>query len=90
MSEQFSPVDEVELEHFTSGVLNLVANARVELCIAGVEPVPCEVVIPVNIIRLVPETVVSLGRAPFRWKKSEASSEKCAGLEGINPHRCRC
>ncbi|MDQ6211521.1 methylamine utilization protein MauJ [Achromobacter insolitus] len=85
MSEQFSPIEEAELEHFTRYFHSVVGNAQVELCIAGVDPVPCEVVIPVNILPQAPEKMVSLALEQFRWKKPEASSEKGSGPDGDKP-----
>ncbi len=85
MSEQFSPIDELELEHFTRYFHSVVGNAQVELCIDGVDPVPCEVVIPVNIIPQAPEKMVSLALEQFRRKKAEASTGNGMAPDGDKP-----
>jgi hypothetical protein len=40
MSEQFNPIAETELEHFTRYFHSVVGNAQVELCIDCADPVP--------------------------------------------------
>ena len=50
VSEQFNEVVEAEIEHYTRSFHSVVANRLVELCIDGLDLVPCEIVIPVNII----------------------------------------
>jgi hypothetical protein len=54
------------------------ANALVELCIDGLDPVPCEIVIPVNIIPQAPEKMVTLALEQFRKGRAGAvaTSEK--------------
>src|SRR5690606_11844935 len=73
MSEQFNSRTETEVEHFTRYFHSVVGNAQVELCIDGVDPVPCEIVIPVNIIPQVPEEMVSLALEHFRLKNTETA-----------------
>lgn len=75
MSEHFSPIEENELEHFTRYLHSVVGNEQVELCIAGVDPVPCEVVIPVNIIPQDPEKMVSLALEQFHRKSIPVNTE---------------
>jgi hypothetical protein len=82
MSEQCNPIAEAELEHFTRYFHSVVGNAQVELCIDGVEPVPCEVLIPVNIIPQAAEKMVSLALEQFRRKKAEADRGSPAGEGG--------
>lgn len=72
VSEQFNEVTEVEVEHYTRYFHSVVANGLVELCIDGVDPVPCEVVIPVNIIPQIPEDMVAKTLAQFRKRKAQA------------------
>ena len=50
------------------------ASSLVELCIEGVDPVPCEIVIPVNIIPQVPEKMVAAALEQFRRRKAQAAS----------------
>lgn len=76
LSEQFNSIDEAELEHFTRYFHSVLGNAQVELCLDGVDPVPCEVVIPVNIIPQAPEKMVSLALEQFRRKKAFAATEE--------------
>lgn len=69
ITEQFNEVTEAELEHYTRYFHSVVGNALVELCIEGLDPVPCEVVIPVNIIPQAPEEMVALALEQFRQRK---------------------
>ena len=85
MSEQFNHVAEAELEHYTRYFHSVVGNAQVELCIDDVDPVPCEVVIPVNIIPQAPEKMVSLALEQFRRKKVEAGVAKCSADDDKPP-----
>jgi len=84
VTEQFNEVTEADVEHYTRYFHSVVGNALVEVCIEGVDPVPCEVVIPVNIIPQVPEEMVTLALEQFRQRKgrssAEESSEQGAGL----------
>lgn len=68
LTEQFNPVTEADVEHYTRYFHSVVGNALVELCIDGVDPVPCEVVIPVNIIPQAPEKMVELALEQFRQR----------------------
>jgi len=72
MSEQFNQLTEAEVEHYTRYVHSVVANRLVELCVEGTDPVPCEVVIPVNIIPQVPEEMVAKALEHFRSRKAHA------------------
>ena len=85
MSEQLNRMTESELEHYTRYFHSVVGNAKVELCIDGVDPVPCEVVIPVNIIPQAPEKMVSLALEQFRRQKIEAGASKGSADEGNQP-----
>jgi hypothetical protein len=72
VSEQFNAVTEAEVEHYTRYFHSVVANRLVELCIDGIDPVPCEVVIPVNIIPQIPEEMVAKALEQFRKLKAQA------------------
>ena len=85
MSEQFNRITESELEHYTRYFHRVVGNAKVELCIEGVDPVPCEVVIPVNIIPQAPEKMVSLALQQFRRQKVEAGASNGSADDGNQP-----
>ncbi|WP_159910966.1 methylamine utilization protein MauJ [Pantoea sp. 18069] len=74
VTDQFSEVTEAEVEHSTRYFHSVVANSQVELCIKGVDPVPCEIVIPVNIIPQVPEKMVAAALEQFRRRKAQAAS----------------
>jgi hypothetical protein len=71
VSEQFNEITETEVEHYTRYFHSVVANRLVELCIDGVDPVPCEVVIPVNIIPQIPEEMVAKALEQFRKRKTQ-------------------
>ena len=71
---QFNEVAEAEVEHYTRYLHSVVGNALVELCIDGIDPVPCEIVIPVNIIPQAPETMVVKALDQFRKRKAEAAT----------------
>jgi hypothetical protein len=73
LTEQFNPLIEAELEHYTRYFHSVVGNSTVELCIDGYDPVPCEVVIPVNIIPQAPEKMVALALEQFRLRKDGAT-----------------
>lgn len=68
ISEQFNSATEADIEHYTRYFHSVISNAMVELCIEELDPVPCEVVIPVNIIPQAPETMVSLALEQFRQR----------------------
>jgi len=84
-TEQFNRITEIELEHYTRYFHSVVGNAKVELCIEGVDPVPCEVVIPVNIIPQAPEKMVSLALEQFRRQKAEVGTSKSSAYGGSQP-----
>jgi len=69
ISEQFNEVTEAEVEHYTRYLHSVIGNALVELCIKGLDPVPCEVVIPVNIIPQAPEKMVALALEQHRQRR---------------------
>jgi hypothetical protein len=70
LTEQFNEVTEAELEHYTRYFHSVIGNRLVELCIDGVDPVPCEVVIPMNIIPQAPEKMVAMALEQFRQRKA--------------------
>lgn len=78
VTDQFGEVTVADIEHYTRYFHSAVGNALVELCIDGFDPVPCEIVIPVNIIPQAPEKMVALALEQFRKRKagSAASSEQ--------------
>lgn len=57
---------EVEVATFTRYFHSVVGNAKVELLAEGLDPVQCEVVIPVNIIPRVPEDAVKEAIEAYR------------------------
>lgn len=78
VTDQFGEVTEADIEHYTRYFHSAVGNALVELCIDGFDPVPCEIVIPVNIIPQPPEKMVAFALEQFRNRiaGSEAGSEE--------------
>lgn len=70
VTDQFGEVTEADIEHYTRYFHSAVGNALVELCIDGFDPVPCEIVIPVNIIPQAPEKMVTLALEQFRKRVS--------------------
>lgn len=72
VSDQFGEVAETDVEHYTRYFHSAVGNALVELCIEGLDPVPCEIVIPVNIIPQAPEKMVALALDQFRKRATGA------------------
>ena len=72
VTDQFNEVTEADVEHYTRYFHSVVGNALVELCIDGVDPVPCEVVIPLNIIPQAPEKMVALALEQFRQRTAGA------------------
>lgn len=71
---------EQDIEDFTRYFHSVIANRVVELAIDGVEPVPCEVVIPTNIIPQAPEEAVARAIAQFRLERGMTSS---AGADDV-------
>jgi len=69
LSEDFNQVTEAELEHYTRYFHSVIGNALVELCVHGVDPVPCEIVLPMNIIPQAPEKMVALAVEQFRQRQ---------------------
>lgn len=80
ITDQFNEVTEADVEHFTRYFHSVVGNALVEVCIDGVDPVPCEVVIPRNIIPQAPERMVELALEKFR-QRVKASNNEMSGQE---------
>ena len=75
VTEQFNVVDEAEVEHYTRYFHRAAGNALVELCIDGVDAVPCEVVIPVNIIPQAPEKMVAEALDRFKTQRASQSTK---------------
>jgi hypothetical protein len=73
ITDQFAAVSEEEVASYTHYVHSVIANRTVELLIDGVEPVDCEVVIPVNIIPRLPEDAVEEAVAEFRRRQQAKS-----------------
>jgi hypothetical protein len=84
VTDQFNEVTEAEVEHATRYFHSVVANSLVELCIEGVDPVPCEIVIPVNIIPQVPEKMVAAALEQFRRRKAQAASATTTAAEAAD------
>lgn len=78
VTDQFGEVIEADIEHYTRYFHSVVGNALVELCIDDLDPVSCEILIPVNIIPQAPEKMVALALEQFRKGKggSAANSEQ--------------
>ncbi len=66
ITDQLNVVTEIDVEHYTRYFHSVVGDALVELCLEGVDPVPCEGVIPVNIVPQAPEKMVALALEQFR------------------------
>ena len=69
VTDQFGEVTEADIEHYTRYFHIAVGNGLVELCIDGFDPVPCEIIILVNIIPQAPEEMVILALEQFRKRK---------------------
>ncbi len=78
VTDHFNEITEPEIEHYTRYFHSVVANSRVELCIDGVDPVPCEIIIPVNIIPQVPEKMVAAALEQFRMRKAQVAAATAA------------
>lgn len=75
ITDQYGEVMEADIEHYTRYFHSATGNALVELCIDGCDPVPCEIVIPFNIIPQAPEKMVALELDKFhKGKKSTTSA----------------
>lgn len=75
VTDQFGEVTEADIEHYTRYFHSAVGNALVELCIDGLDPVPCEIVIPANIIPQAPEKMVALALEQFRKGKGGPAAD---------------
>ncbi len=71
LTDTFNQVSESEVEHYTRYVHSVIGNSLVELCIEGIDPIPCEVVIPRNIIPQPPEEMVAKALDEFRNRPSK-------------------
>ena len=72
-------ITEEDVEDFTRYFHSVIANGHIELRIDGVEPVACEVVIPVNIIPQAPEKAVGEALKRFRQAKAQMSESSAPG-----------
>jgi len=70
LTEQFNPLTEAEVEHFTRYFHSVVANGLVEVCVQGLDPVACEIVIPTNVIPQSPDKMVEQELARFRLARA--------------------
>lgn len=73
VTDKFNELNESEIEHYTRYFHSVVGNAQVELCVDDADPLPCEIVIPVNIIPQAPERMVALALEQFRQGKVDAA-----------------
>jgi len=71
LTEHVTSLTEAEVEHFTRFFHSVVANGLVEVCVAGLDPVACEIVIPTNIIPQAPEKMVAQEVARFRAEQAK-------------------
>jgi Methylamine utilization protein MauJ len=72
---QGAEITEQDIEDFTRYFHSVIGNGRVELRIkGGVEPVDCEVVIPVNIIPQAPEEAVQRALEQFRRNRQHPAA----------------
>ena len=69
------PSADIRVEDYARYFHSVVGNRIVELTIEGVEPVDCEVVIPINIIPRAPEEAVTQALEQFRQFKQQSSAE---------------
>jgi hypothetical protein len=73
--QQGAEITEQDVEDFTRYFHSVIGNGTVELRVkGGVEPVDCEVVIPVNIIPQVPEEAVQLALEQFRRSRQQTGA----------------
>jgi hypothetical protein len=75
VTDQFGELMDADIEHYTRYFHSVVGNALVELCIDGLDPVPCEIVLPVNIIPQAPEKMVALALEQFRKGKCDPAAD---------------
>jgi hypothetical protein len=66
LTEDINEVNEDEVEQFTRYFHSAIGDALIELCIEGVDPIPCEIMIPTNIIPQNPEEMVAKNIEFFR------------------------
>lgn len=71
-NEQHKPIEE-DVREFYTVFHSVIANALVELRMAGREPVQCEIVHPVNIIPRVPSDAVEEAVVAFRRQMAEGA-----------------
>lgn len=66
LTNQFNSLTEEEVEHCTRYVHSVIGNDLVELCVNGLDPVQCEIIIPTNILPQDPELMVRQALENFR------------------------
>lgn len=69
-------IAEEDVEDYTRYFHSVVGNRIVELAIEGVDPVDCDVVIPVNIIPRAPEEAVAQALDQFRRSRQPSLADK--------------
>lgn len=83
LTEEYNELTETDVEHFTRYFHSVVGNALVELCLDGVDPVPCEVVIPRNVIPRAPEEAVAEALEKHRLHRAKrVAAHRLDGNEG--------
>jgi hypothetical protein len=69
LTEDINEVNEDEVEHFTRYFHSAIGNALIELCIEGIDPIPCEIIVPKNTIPQNPDKMVTEAVNFFRNRK---------------------
>jgi len=73
---------EQDVENYTRYFHSVLGNRLVEVAVEGVDPVPCEIVIPHNIIPRSPEEAVAEALLEFRQRKGAMD-----GIQDVGPNR---
>lgn len=68
-NDAHSPIEQ-DVREFATVFHRVIGNAIVEICLSGLEPIDCEVVIPVNIIPRNPAEAVEEALAAFRRERA--------------------
>ena len=68
-------VTEADVANYTRFVHSVIGNATAEVLVPGVEPVNCEVIIPVNIIPRAPEEAVAEAVEAFRRFRAQPAAQ---------------
>lgn len=66
---------EEDVADYTRYVHSVIGNATAEIVVPGVEPVNCEVIIPVNIIPRAPEEAVAEAVEAFRRFRAQSAAQ---------------